>query len=181
MLFACTGLRSSRSNRTTCCPCATTRVLRVVGRPSSTTIPAVSTPRLRTSVSSLLPVSSEPTTPAKYARPPAEQMLFRTFAHPPSMKLSFFTSTTGTGASGEIRETRPQMKWSAMISPTTRTPDRGNFSRSANAFTLFIIRPLGGQSPVFTARDAIIGCGVCQSFSRNGPSERPAGNGNIPY
>ena len=56
------------------------------------------------------------------------------------MNLSFFTSTTGTGASGEIRETPPQMKWSAMMSPTTRTRHRGKLSMIANARRLLMIR-----------------------------------------
>jgi hypothetical protein len=64
------------------------------------------------------------------------------------MKLSFFTSTTGTGASGEIRETRPHMKWSAMISPITRTPDREKFSMIANALALLIIRFIEIHLPV---------------------------------
>src|SRR5438270_10380738 len=44
-----------------------------------------------------------------------------TLAAPPGMKLSFWNSTTGTGASGEMRETLPQMNSSSMTSPMTRT------------------------------------------------------------
>ena len=47
-----------------------------------------------------------------------------TLAAPPGMELSRSKSTTGTGASGEIRETRPQINWSSMISPTTTTRAR---------------------------------------------------------
>ena len=42
-----------------------------------------------------------------------------TLAAPPGMKLSRSNSTTGTGASGEMRPTWPQMKWSSMASPMT--------------------------------------------------------------
>src|SRR5204863_3738199 len=42
-------------------------------------------------------------------------------AAPPGMKLSRSNSTTGTGASGEMRETRPQMNWSSITSPMTST------------------------------------------------------------
>src|SRR6185312_855877 len=44
-------------------------------------------------------------------------------AAPPGMKLSRSNSTTGTGASGEMRATLPQMNWSSMTSPTTSTRD----------------------------------------------------------
>jgi len=37
------------------------------------------------------------------------------------MKLSRSNSTTGTGASGEMRATLPQMNWSSITSPTTST------------------------------------------------------------
>jgi hypothetical protein len=47
-------------------------------------------------------------------------MLFSTFAAPPSRRFSCVTLTTGTGASGEILETVPQMKWSMIMSPITR-------------------------------------------------------------
>jgi len=38
----------------------------------------------------------------------------------PGIKLSRSKSTTGTGASGEIRATLPQMNWSSITSPITR-------------------------------------------------------------
>src|SRR6478672_12577582 len=43
-----------------------------------------------------------------------------TFAAPPGYRLSPVTSTTGTGASGEIRPTLPQTNSSSIKSPITR-------------------------------------------------------------
>ena len=51
----------------------------------------------------------------------SETKLRATLAAPPGMKLSREKSTTGTGASGEMRDTPPQMNWSSITSPTTRT------------------------------------------------------------
>ena len=48
-------------------------------------------------------------------------MLRATLPAPPRCKLSCVTSTTGTGASGEIRATRPQTNSSSITSPTTST------------------------------------------------------------
>jgi len=48
------------------------------------------------------------------------ERLRATLAAPPGMKLSRTKSTIGTGASGEIRATWPQMNWSSITSPTTR-------------------------------------------------------------
>ena len=47
----------------------------------------------------------------------------RTLAAPPRRRLSAVTCTTGTGASGEMRSTVPQMKWSSIRSPATSTRD----------------------------------------------------------
>src|ERR1700688_1029898 len=46
--------------------------------------------------------------------------LFATFPAPPSVNEWSLTATTGTGASGEMRETVPQTHSSSMTSPTTR-------------------------------------------------------------
>src|SRR5689334_1789611 len=47
-------------------------------------------------------------------------MFAATFAAPPSRYVSSTTSTTGTGASGEMRPTLPQMNSSSMTSPRMR-------------------------------------------------------------
>src|SRR5204862_4757299 len=47
-------------------------------------------------------------------------MFAATFPAPPRRYVSSSTSTTGTGASGEIRRTFPQMNSSSMTSPTVR-------------------------------------------------------------
>src|SRR4029450_3262838 len=52
-------------------------------------------------------------------RPPSEAMLWATFAAPPRRYSSRSNRTTGTGASGEMRSTRPIMNWSSMTSPMT--------------------------------------------------------------
>src|SRR6185503_2413251 len=66
---------------------------------------------------------------------PKAERFRATLAAPPGMKLSRWKSTTGTGASGEMRFTRPQMNWSSMTSPTTRT--RRRLARASNSDTLF--------------------------------------------
>src|SRR5438093_1808190 len=48
-------------------------------------------------------------------------MLCATFDAPPSRTCSDWNCTTGTGASGEMRVTRPTMKRSSITSPMTRT------------------------------------------------------------
>src|SRR6266568_7876100 len=60
-------------------------------------------------------------TPSKSAEAFSAVKLRATFAAPPGMKLSRSKSTTGTGASGEMRDTQPQMNWSSITSPTTST------------------------------------------------------------
>jgi len=55
-------------------------------------------------------MSSAPITPAAATLPPTCALPISAAVAPPSSKLSLATSTTGTGASGEIRDTFPQMK-----------------------------------------------------------------------
>ena len=69
-----------------------------------------------------------------------------TLAAPPGMKLSLSSCTTGTGASGEIRRTDPQMNSSSITSPTTRilvreAPEISSFSR-------FALRVLGAMDDI---------------------------------
>ena len=70
---------------------------------------------------SLRPASSLPIAPNSSVGVARETRLRATFAAPPGMKLSRLNSTTGTGASGEMRDTPPQMNWSSITSPTTST------------------------------------------------------------
>ena len=54
-------------------------------------------------------------------RPPSARTFAATLPAPPTWKLSRSTSTTGTGASGEMRDTRPHRNSSSITSPTTST------------------------------------------------------------
>ena len=55
-------------------------------------------------------------------------MFSATLAAPPRALVSRVTATTGTGASGEILPTFPQMYSSSMMSPTTRSRQARNRS-----------------------------------------------------
>ena len=61
--------------------------------------------------------SSSPTTPASELRPPSAATPAAAFAAPPGTSFRRATSTTGTGASGEIRDTAPQTYSSSITSP----------------------------------------------------------------
>ena len=61
------------------------------------------------SFKSFFAASSLPIAPNNSAGVASETKLRATFAAPPGMKLSREKSTTGTGASGEMRDTPPQM------------------------------------------------------------------------
>src|SRR2546425_11059492 len=84
-------------------------------------------------------------TPSKSAEAFSAVKLRATFAAPPGMKLSRSKSTTGTGASGEIRDTQPQMNWSSITSPTTTTRVRAAARKMPRT-------RLGGRDPGFMAR-----------------------------
>src|SRR5439155_8043547 len=107
--------------RTTCCWCTMMRVLMLVARSKCCKRPSQWTRCSSSKLASFLPASSRPMTPSKSAEAFSAVKLRATFAAPPGMKLSRSKSTTGTGASGEMRETQPQMNWSSMTSPTTST------------------------------------------------------------
>ena len=79
----------------------------VVGRAGSSITPPVASPRSSRVARSRRPSSSAPTTPSSTGSAPSALRLAATFAAPPSVKLSRSISTTGTGASGEMRSTRP--------------------------------------------------------------------------
>src|SRR3990172_7017184 len=116
-----------------------TLVFTEVGLPSSTITPSEDIPFNLSSWISFLPISSLPTTPHTKTFPPRLWILFTTFAAPPSMKLSELTSTTGTGASGDIRLTFPHTKWSITRSPMTRTAAFLKLLRIATALLCLMI------------------------------------------
>src|SRR6185295_11474265 len=96
------------------------RTFSVVGRPGSCTSPSTPTPAAASCSHNRSPAASAPIVPTSVARPPSTAMLFATLAAPPSRRCSDSNRTTGTGASGEMRVTRPTMKRSSMTSPTMR-------------------------------------------------------------
>ena len=113
--------RVSRSIRTTCCWCAMIRVLMLVVRSKCCSRPSQPTRCSSSRLVNFFPASSRPMTPSASAEVFKAVRLRATLAAPPGMKLSRSNSTTGTGASGEMRETRPQMNWSSITSPMTST------------------------------------------------------------
>ena len=66
-----------------------------------------SMPQWAASASMRAPGSSSPITPTSVALAPSTTALNATFAAPPRRSSLRVTRTTGTGASGEIRETSP--------------------------------------------------------------------------
>ncbi len=128
------GWRVSRSMRTTCWELPRTRVLREVRRSRSAKRPAASTPSRAISWRRSCPGWSSPTSPRTSTRAPRATRLLTTLPAPPKVRVSRSTSTTTTGASGEMRSTRPQRYSSSMKSPATRTrrvekPLRSRFCR----------------------------------------------------
>ena len=73
---------------------------------------------------------SSPTRPAMWHVAPRVAMFIAVFAAPPGAQVSFLTCTTGTGASGLMRVTSPQMNLSSMTSPITRILAFGKSSKS---------------------------------------------------
>ena len=118
---ASTGVRCSRSARTIICCWAMMRVLIVVGRDLSA-INKSSVWKVLFSLTELRilsPAKSSPTTPITHACAPSASRLANTFAAPPRCVDSRLMSTTGTGASGEMRVTSPQRNSSSITSPST--------------------------------------------------------------
>ena len=128
-----TSSATSRSARTTCWWWATMRVFTVVGRAPSETASAGTMPSARSASRTRSPAASWPITPTSTASPPRARRLAATLPAPPRWKLWPVTSTTGTGASGEMRATLPQMNSSSMRSPrtSTRRPRMARSRRSA--------------------------------------------------
>src|SRR5687767_15611844 len=96
------------------------RTLVVVGRPESP-MNAGAMLASRHAWASVVDASSWPVTATSVAMPPSAVTLCATFAAPPIRWLAWSNITTGTGASGEMRVTRPAMNLSSMASPTTST------------------------------------------------------------
>src|SRR3989344_953311 len=94
-------------------------ILTVVGLSSSMSIPSTSMPFCSRSLSRVARDSSFPVMPTIFTRSPRAAAFMATFAAPPGTKVSRCTSTTWTGASGEMRETSPQTYLSSMLSPMT--------------------------------------------------------------
>src|SRR5258708_6932011 len=67
----------------------------------------------------LSPAKSSPITPITHACAPSASRFASTFAAPPRCVDSRLISTTGTGASGEMRVTSPQRNSSSITSPST--------------------------------------------------------------
>ena len=89
--------------------------------------------RARSDPSRRAPAASGPLPPISVARPPRETTLRATLPAPPSDSASRSTASTGTGASGEILETRAYRKRSSMTSPTTRIRARLNPARTSSS------------------------------------------------
>src|SRR6185436_16776199 len=109
----------------------------------------------------LAPASSLPIAPSNSVAALRAVRLRATLAAPPGIEFSRSNSTTGTGASGEIRATRPQMNWSSMTSPTTSTrvwlAPANNFLTRCND------------------RDSILGYEIEHSVEKRGEWARGAG------
>ena len=119
-----TSPRVSRSTRTTCWRWATMRVLMLVARLAQASRPAQLTPSRESNSWSRPASASCPETPSNSVATPRWARLRATLPAPPGMKLSRSNSTTGTGASGEMRATLPQRNWSSITSPRTMTRAR---------------------------------------------------------
>ncbi len=138
---ASTCSRRSRSARTTSWLCAMMRVLTVVGLPSSATMSDSSSPAAsisRNSPRTRSPARSSPMTPTREARAPSARRFASTLAAPPSRADSRRMSTTGTGASGEMRVTSPHTNSSSITSPYTTTRRSRTAATISTARSTFI-------------------------------------------
>ena len=139
-----TRCRSSWSSRSSCCCRAMMRVLVVVGRVASTTSPTTSTPTAA-SASEALPRLVRANDADNLDHGPQAGGIGRGVAGAARHPGALCSSTTGTGASGEMRRTPPQMYSSSMTSPTTRTRRPRQFattSSSSRCITASITRHL---------------------------------------
>ena len=107
-----------------------TLVFREVRRPGSVKRPSTATPSRTISWVRRWPGLSSPTRPRTSTWAPRATRLLTTLPAPPRVRVSRSTSTTATGASGEMRSTLPQRYSSSIKSPATRTLRLENPSRS---------------------------------------------------
>ena len=107
-----------------------TLVFREVRRAGSVKRPSTATPSRTISCFSRWPGLSSPTRPRTSTWAPRATRLLTTLPAPPRVRVSRSTSTTATGASGEMRSTFPQRYSSSIKSPATRTLRFENPSRS---------------------------------------------------
>ncbi len=87
----------------------------------ATSVRAGSTPASANMDSSLSCSSSPPPIPVTVTHAPSPARFMATLAAPPGRSFCQVARTTGTGASGEMRSTSPQMYLSSITSPTTNT------------------------------------------------------------
>jgi hypothetical protein len=83
------------------------------------------------------------------------------------MKLSLSSWTTGTGASGEMRRTDPQMNSSSITSPITRILVRE--APEISSFTRFALRLLGAMDDIPLIRNDPVGAerSACRAVGCN--------------
>ena len=131
-----------------------------------------------------------------WSPPPSAWMLAAAFAAPPSRQSCARTSSTGTGASGEIRETSPRRYSSSITSPTTTTRQPRSWSTMVRSTCTYLgspvptalqrrgipqlgrrQRPQGGRDrgPVVTALGALGAVGVGTEPERAPAARRAAG------
>src|SRR5262245_50823188 len=107
------------------------RVLTMVASAGSRWTAEVSMPVSRSDCIRRAPGGSSPARPITPVAPVSSWTLRATLAAPPGKYDSEVTLTTGTGASGEMRDTFPQTNSSSMRSPITRMRLPANRSTSA--------------------------------------------------
>src|SRR6185295_4283368 len=116
-------------------------VFTVVGLARSTITPSIPTPNSSNAARKRSAPMSSPITAIGTGAAPSETRFETTLPAPPSAIDWRSTSTTGTGASGEMRRTRPQMNSSSIKSPRTtiRLPEKAPASVVARSrVSLFI-------------------------------------------
>ena len=123
-----------------------TLVFREVRRAWSVKRPSTATPSRTISWVSRWPGLSSPTRPRTSTWAPRATRLLTTLPAPPRVRVSRSTSTTATGASGEMRSTFPQRYSSSIKSPATRTLRLENPSRSRLRRRSPCISALSGDS-----------------------------------
>ena len=155
------------------------RVLSVVGRADPASTSASSTPAAVSASRTRVPAASRPTTPASTAWPPSARTLVATLPAPPTWSLRPVTSTTGTGASGEMRLTRPHTNSSSITSPTTSTRRPASAltslrARAGDSGRIPGVRPAGCRATSRRARPCSSSTSIRTSESPKLYSKSPA-------